>query len=164
MHTRLASTLAVALASAALFGCPSKEGEHKDAQTSSGVTPPAAGPLASLESSAFVNEVWVDEGGQKLPFLYYTRENLRVSAQCRNPAGQIACDAMRFLRSGTPVDMAKRALDGRTSAGVKVCRKMNQQIVVLHNTVGAEDSMCRFPDGSLLSNGALEQYGMRIIE
>ena len=123
-----------------------------------------SGPLANLEASPFQNEVWVDERGQQLGFLYYPNENIRVSAQCRTAAGQFMCDAMRFMRAGMPVEIARRALDGRTSAGVKVCQRMNQPIVVVHNSVGSEDGFCRFPDGSLVSNGALEQYKMRVIQ
>ena len=122
------------------------------------------GPLANLEASPFHNEVWLDEQGQQIGFLYYPNENVRVSAQCRTAAGQFMCDAMRFMRSGMPVEIARRALDGRTSAGVKVCQRMNQPIVIVRNSVGSEDSFCRFPDGSLVSNGALEQYKMRVIQ
>ena len=123
-----------------------------------------SGPLANLEASPFQNEVWLNEQGQQVAFLYYPNENVRVSAQCRTAAGQFMCDAMRFMRSGMPVEIARRALDGRTSAGVKVCQRMNQPIVVVRNSVGSEDSFCRFPDGSLVSNGALEQYKMRVIQ
>jgi hypothetical protein len=122
------------------------------------------GPLARLEASPFHNEVWVGEAGQQLPVLYYPNENVRVSAQCRSASGQFVCEAMRFLRNGMPVEIARRALDGRTSAGVKVCMRMNQPIVTVHNSVGSEDSFCQFPDGSLISNGALEQYKMRVIQ
>jgi len=122
------------------------------------------GPLANLEASPFHNEVWLDERGQQVGFLYYPNENVRISAQCRTAAGQFMCDAMRFMRSGMPVEIAHRALDGRTSAGVKVCQRMNQPIVIVRNSVGSEDSFCRFPDGSLVSNGALEQYKMRVVE
>ena len=122
------------------------------------------GPLANLEASAFQNEVWINEQGQQVGFLYYPNENVRISAQCRTAAGQFVCDAMRFMRSGMPVEIARRALDGRTSAGVKVCQRMNQPIVIVHNSVGSEDSFCRFPDGSLVANGALEQYKMRVIQ
>ena len=122
-----------------------------------------SGPLANLEASPFQNEVWLDERGQQAGFLYYPRENVRVSAQCRGPSGGFVCEAMRFLRQGMPVEIARRTLDGRTSAGVKVCMRMNQPIVTMHNSVGSEDSFCRFADGSLLSNGALEQYKMRVL-
>lgn len=165
MHER--SVLGVSLVPCVLVslaGCPSSPGEQKDAQTSSSGTPAVGGPLASLESSPIVDESWRDEGGQTVPMLYFTRENLRVSATCRNAGGQLVCDALRYLRGGMHTEIARRSLDGRSSAGVKVCRKMNQQVLVLRNSVGAEDSVCRFPDGSLVSNGALEQYGMRVIE
>jgi hypothetical protein len=123
-----------------------------------------SGPLAALEASPFQNEVWLGDNGQQMPFLFYPRENIRISAQCRSASGQFVCEAVRFLRNGMPVEIARRALDGRTSAGVKVCMRMNQPIHTLHNTVGSEDSFCQFPDGSLVSNGVLEQYKMRVIQ
>jgi len=122
------------------------------------------GPLAGLESAPFQNEVWIGEDGQQVPLVFYARENVRVSAPCRSASGQFTCQAMSFMRNGMPVEIAHRALDGRTSAGVKVCMRMNQPVVVVHNSVGAEDSFCRFPDGSLVSNGALEQYKLRVIQ
>ncbi|MDB4941859.1 MAG: hypothetical protein JWP97_1393 [Labilithrix sp.] len=122
------------------------------------------GPLAQLESSPFQNEVWIAEDGQQVPILFYPRENVRVSSVCRTAAGQFTCAAMAFMRNGQPVELAARALDGRTSAGTKVCMRMNQPIVMVHNSVGAEDGFCRFPDGSLVSNGALEQYKMRVLQ
>ena len=160
MRASLRFFLAVA-SLAALAGCDggaSSGGlqDPKAAQT--------AGPLAAIESSAFQSEAWLSESGQQLAFLYYPRENVRVSARCRTPAGQLTCEAMRFLRSGMPVEIAHRTLDGRTSAGVKVCMRMNQPIVMVRNSVGSEDSLCQFPDGSLVSNGALEQHKMRVIQ
>lgn len=122
------------------------------------------GPLANLEASPFMNEVWLVEGTGQVGFIYYARENVRLSAQCRLPNGQLACDAMRFMRNGMPVEIARRSLDGRTSAGVKVCQRMNQPLVSIRNAMGAEDSMCRFPDGSLIASAALEQYMMRVIQ
>jgi hypothetical protein len=106
----------------------------------------------------------MSDSGQQSGFLFYPRENVRLSAQCRSAVGQLRCDAIRFLRNGMPIEIARRALDGRTSAGVKVCMRMNQPIVTVHNSMGAEDSFCQFPDGSLVSNGALEQYKMRVIQ
>ncbi len=146
----------------ALAGCPeSAPGPGPADPTLQGA---GTGPLVGLESAPFLSEVWVAEGGQSVPLIFYARENLRISAQCRSASGQFVCQAMQFMRSGTPIELAHRALDGRTSAGVKVCMRMNQPIVVVHNTVGAEDSFCRFPDGSLVSNGALEQYKLHVSE
>lgn len=152
-----------------LLGCPSNDGGNRDPQTSaSGGTGVSSGggnaALTGLENSPFMNEVWIDENGQNGPYIFYPRENIRATGNCRLPNGQFACDAMRFLRNGMPVELTRRALDGRTSAGVKVCMKLRQPIVVVHNSVGAEDSFCKFPDGSMVSNGALERYSMRVIE
>jgi len=144
-----------------LAGCPSKD--------QGGATPPssanATGPLAALESAPFVNEVWIaQDGGAQMPFIYYTRENVRLSAACRTPSGQLSCDAIRQLRSGTPVEIARRSLTGNISAGTRVCMNMRHQLVSAHNAAGAEDGFCRFPDGSMVSTGALEQYAMRVLE
>jgi hypothetical protein len=111
-----------------------------------------------------VNEAWTTDDGQQAPMLYFARENVRVSASCRAGNGPLACDAIRQLRGGQPVTIARRSLDGRTSAGVKVCQHLSHPIVHAHNSVGSEDSFCRFPDGSLVSNGALEQYAMHVTD
>jgi hypothetical protein len=155
----------VLLSSLLLFGCPSK-----DNQSSSGATSPSVaastgtGPLSTLESAPFMNEVWISQEGQQMPFIYYARENVRVSAQCRQASGQLACDALRQMRNGMPVEIPRRALTGGISAGTRVCMTLKHQLVTGHNSVGAEDGFCRFPDGSMVSTGALEQYGMRVIE
>ena len=59
-----------------------------------------AGPLANLEASPFQNEVWLDEQGQQVGFLYYPNENVRVSAQCRYRLGtvHVRCDALHAER------------------------------------------------------------------
>lgn len=163
MHLR-----ALVLASLALVlcGCPSKGGEQKDANAGGQPVPTqggggaATGPLAGLESSPFMNEVW-NAQGQQTPILFYARENVRVSAQCRTPAGQLQCAALQQLRGGAPVDIPRRELDGRTSAGVKACMKLGNPIVTAFNPNGDEESFCRFADGSLLSTGTLERYGVR---
>lgn len=157
-------------------------GCSKDNQGSSGATSPSGantgagtgasggggggtGPLANLESAPFVNEVWTaQEGGTQMPMIFYSAQNVRVSAQCRQAAGTLQCDALRQIRQGMPVEIPKRSLTGNVSAGTRVCTKMGHQLVSGHNSVGAEDGFCRFPDGSMISTGALEQYGMRIIE
>jgi len=146
-----------------LAGCPSN-GERGDAQAPAPGAGNGTGPLANLEASPFMNEVWSTEDGQQTQFAYFTRENVRVSGTCRLATGQLACDAIRYVRNGMPVEIPRRALDGRTSAGVKVCQRLNQPLVTVRNALGAEDSMCRFPDGSLISAGALEQYAMRVIQ
>lgn len=151
-----------------LVGCPSKSGEQKDAQTSSGAPSgqsAATGPLANLETSPYLKEVWIDnEGGRQLGLIYFARENLRVSSECRKADGAIGCDAVRQIRGGMPVELARRSLSGSASAGTKACQKLGHKLVNAHNSVGAEDGFCQFPDGSLISTGGLEQYGLRLLE
>lgn len=162
----LRALLAVVFASTVLFGCPSKD----SSQSSSGATSPSAGgtgsgPLANLEASPFGNEVWIaQEGGAQMPFIYYARENVRLSAQCRSATGQLNCEAIRQLRNAPPVDIQKRTLTGNVSAGTKVCMKLGNELVSAHNASGNEDGFCRFRDGSMISNGALEQYAMRAVD
>jgi hypothetical protein len=165
MSSRVWSLVAVVSAAVALFGCPSKDSQSSSGASSpSGVAGNGSGPLATLESAPFLNEVWISQDGQQMPFLYYTQQNVRVSAQCRQATGQLACDALRQIRNGMPVEIPGRELTGGISAGTKACMRLGHKLVSGHNSVGAEDGFCRFPDGSMLSTGALEQYGMRVLQ
>jgi hypothetical protein len=147
-----------------LLGCPSKEGEQRDANAGNAPPPSVpSGPLANLESSPFINEVW-NSPNERMHMLYYPRENVRVSGPCRSPNGQLQCAAMQQLRGGTPVEIPGRELDGAASAGVKACMRLKLQLVSANNQVGDEESFCRFTDGSLLSTGSLEQYGIKILQ
>lgn len=153
----------IAVALVALAGCPSKEGEQKDANAGGGGGPtgaPPTGPLAQLESAPFQNEVW-NMTGQQIPILYYPRENVRVSSQCRNPAGQLGCSALHAIRGGTPVTIAKSELTGKP-AGVIACKKLNNGMMMAVNAAGNEEQFCRFPDGSWLSTNTLEQYAVKV--
>lgn len=143
-----------------LAGCPSKEGEQRDANAGGATPSPPSGPLAQLESAPFQNEVW-NLTGQQVQILYYPRENVRVSSECRNPAGQLACSALHAIRSGAPVTIARSELTGKP-AGVIACRKLNNGMMMGVNAAGNEEQFCRFPDGSWLSTNTLEQYAVKI--
>jgi putative hemolysin len=147
----------------ALLGCPSKDSSSSSGATSpSGAPSAGTGPLASLESAPALNETWTTQEGQALPFLFYAQQNVRISAQCRQPNGQLACDAIRQLRNGAPVALTSRDLNGGMSAGTKACIKLGQRLLTVHNAMNAEDGICAFPDGSMVSTGALEQYGIHV--
>ncbi|HVH43590.1 MAG TPA: hypothetical protein VM925_14645 [Labilithrix sp.] len=161
----LTASAVVVGSSLLLLGCPSKENQSSGGATApSGAASTGTGPLATLESAPFVNEVWTSQEGQPMQFIYYTQQNVRVSAQCRQASGQLSCDAIRQMRSGMPVEIPNRSLTGGISAGTRVCMALKHQLVSGHNSVGAEDGFCRFPDGSMASTGALEQYALRIIQ
>lgn len=161
-----------------LFGCPSKDASSSNVAASpstataatatsaereveSGTT--ASGPLASLESTPAVDETWTSQEGVSMPFVFFAAQNVRVSAQCRQPNGQLECDAIRQLRS-SPVDIPKASLTGGISAGTRVCMALKHRLVTGQNAEGTEDGFCRFPDGSMVSTGALEQHAMRIVD
>jgi hypothetical protein len=163
--------IAAAFLLVGLLGCPSKEGEQKDANAGgsggpvgqggpTGATPPPTGPLAGLESSPFMNEVW-NLTGQQVQILYYARENVRVSAQCRNAAGQLGCAALNQVRGAPPVIVKGSELGGK-QAGAVACKKLNNGMMGGVNPAGNEEMFCRFPDGSWLSVNTLEQYGVKI--
>lgn len=164
---RLLSSVGLVLVACVLAGCPSKDSPSTSHATSpSGVAAESGtGPLANLESSLAVDETWTaEEGGAPVPFLFYGKQNVRVSAQCRGATGQLACDAIRQIRNAVPVEIARRSLTGNVSAGTRVCTKLGHTLWSAHNAAGAEDGFCKFPDGSMVATGTLEQYGMRVLE
>lgn len=168
MSSRALPLVLALFSSVFALGCPSKDSSSSSGATSPSGAPSTAsagnGPLATLESSPSVNETWTSQDGQALPFLFYGQQNVRISAGCKQPNGQLACDAIRQVRNGQPVGLTSRDMNAGVSAGTKACVKLGQKIVTGHNSVGAEDGFCRFADGSMLSTGALEQYGMRVIQ
>lgn len=144
-----------------ITGCPSRDGNPgASAEPSKNGT----GPLANLESVPPNAESWSNDDKQPVALLVWPAQNVKLSASCKAASGELACDAIRFLRGGNHVQMARRFLDGRQSAGVKACVRLNQPIITVRNALGAEDSLCKFPDGSMVATGTLEQYGMTIIE
>lgn len=165
MSSRVLPAVLVLLASTALLACPSKDNSSSSGAASpSGAASTGAGPLANLESSPFVAESWTSQEGEQMQFIHFTGQRVRISASCRQPNGQLACDAVRQLRSGMPIEVSGRELNMGISAGTKACRKINQTLVSAHDASGNEDGFCRFGDGSLISTGALEQYNLHVTD
>jgi len=136
-----------------------------DKPSSGGATTPSGAPsLAGLDPRSGQPEQWTLEEGGPTGFLYFANPQLKLSDGCRKPDGSLDCEAYRFLKSGAPVDLARRSLDGRRSAGVLACMKLGNQLVHGRNAMGSEDGFCRFRDGSLTTTGALETYSVRVIE
>lgn len=101
-------------------------------------------------------------GDEKVQILYWTRENVRVSAQCRNPAGQLGCAALNQIRGGAPpIVIDATQLKGKP-AGVMACKKLNNGMTAGINAQGNEEQFCKFPDGSWLSTNTLEQYAVKV--
>ena len=174
MRTLIAVVSFVA-AGAFLAGCPSKDsGASSGATTPSSVTasasssaaPPASGsasgsgPLAGLESKPPATESWTTPDGQPLPMLYWSDLNVRVSASCKQADGSLSCAALNQLRNGPQVQVSSKGMRPGISMGTKACLKLGYKLVHGKNPAGAEDGFCTFPDGSMVSVGALEQYGV----
>ena len=105
-----------------------------------------------------MNEVW-NLQGQQTQILYYSRENVRVNGQCRNPAGQLGCAALAQIRGGAPpVVIGRMELNGRP-AGAIACQKLGNGFVTGINQGGNEETFCRFPDGSLVSTARSSSTG-----
>ena len=124
-----------------------------------------ASPLATLDPKRALEESWTLDGATSATsFLFFAREGLRLSASCTRADGSLDCAALKYVRSGMPTEIAKRELDGRGGAGAKVCLKMKQVLVPAKNSVGSEETFCKFDDGSLIAASALEQYSLRVIQ
>jgi hypothetical protein len=157
------SCLAVCSLFVLVAGC-SKEPTSQPASGASGAAAPAQGGLAALDAKAAKEEPWTLEGAGPMPFLYWGNPQLKLSASCKKPDGSLDCEAFRFLKSGTPVEIPKRRPDGRMSAGTLVCMKLGHALITGRSALGTEDGFCKFPDGSVTTTGALEQYNLRILE
>lgn len=157
------SCLAVGSLFVVVSGC-SKEPTSQPATTSSGAVASPQAALASLDAKAAKEEPWTLEGSGPMPFLYWGSPQLKLSASCKKPDGTLDCEALRFIKSGTPVEIPKRRLDGRMSAGTLVCMKLGHALITGRSALGTEDGFCKFPDGSVTTTGALEQYNLKILE
>ncbi|MBL8606422.1 MAG: hypothetical protein JNL38_03845 [Myxococcales bacterium] len=144
----------------AVSGCGGPDKTSGGSATPSSSTP----TLASLDPKSGVPEQWTLEEGGPTGFLYFANPQLKLSDTCRRPDGTLDCEAFRFLKGGVPVDLARRSLDGRASAGTLACVKMGNRLVHGKNAMGSEDGFCRFRDGSFTTTGAIEQYGIRVLE
>jgi hypothetical protein len=148
---------AILVLSAALLGCPSG-GTGPGPQTgSSGGPPPPNGPLANLNPNDAKQETWQTERGA-LPFLNFEGQRLRVSASCRQPSGQMECEALRVVRAGPQVELTPQDRARAAPPGATACMKLHQKLETGRDPRGNEDGFCVFGDGSMIATGSLENY------
>lgn len=148
------------LAFAALVGCnnSSQTGGPTAPTASTASTASGVSPLASLTVQSAVEEPYTVDGQGPQPFLFFATQRFSLSSKCRKPDGTLDCDAIRFLRTGDDVAIPRAKLTGAASAGAMICTKLGNQNMTAKKPNGDEDGVCRFPDGSMVSIGALEQY------
>lgn len=158
---RMSQLLACVVPLVALLACCGKEGAESGAATPRSAQGTS---LATLDATSGLPETWTIEDGAPLPLLYFTQVGMKLSASCKKPDGTLDCAAFQYVKSGMPTEIPKRELDGRGSPGSKVCIKMQNQVVNAKNSVGAADAFCKFPDGSLITVGTLEQHSLRVVQ
>lgn len=150
------SLLALACNSSSQSGTPP---QPQATSASANVT----GPFGALDAKTAKQEQWKIENAN-VAFLFFDAQNLKLSASCQKPDGSLDCDAFRFFKNGQSVTIPRRELDGRMSAGTKMCRKLGYPTLNGQNSLGSEDGFCKFPDGSMTTTGALEQHGLKTVE
>jgi hypothetical protein len=149
------------------FACGgSKEGDAKSAPAAPQTTT-GADQLATLDAKSAMQENWtLEDVVAPVPMILFAQPPLKLSASCKKPDGKLDCAALTYIRNGLPVEIPKRELDRARGGtpGEKVCARLNDQVVKGNTSLGTTDVFCRFPDGSLVNVGALEQYSLRIIQ
>ena len=143
-------------------GCPSSSGGIPGPNTgSSGTTSsPASGPLANLDPNQAKQETWTTDRGP-IAFLNFEAQHLRISASCRQPTGQMDCEALRAVRAGPSVELTPQDKARMAPPGATACIKMHHQLTTGRDPAGNEDGFCIFNDGSLIATGSLELYVLR---
>jgi putative hemolysin len=118
------------------------------------------GPLALLDPNQAKQETWQLDRGPA-PFLNFEGQHLRISAGCRQPTGQMDCEALRFARRGPTVELTPHEKARMAAPGAVICRKINNQLTTGRDPKGNEDGFCVFPDGSMLATGSLEYHTLK---
>jgi hypothetical protein len=151
------------LALVLVAGCPSGGSGPGPNTGSSGTTSgpgPTSGPLANLDPNQAKQETWTTDRGP-IAFLNFEAQRLRISASCRQPTGQMDCEALRAVRGGPQVELTPQDRMRAAPPGATVCVKMHHQLTTGRDPGGNEDGFCIFNDGSLIATGSLELYVLK---
>lgn len=122
----------------------------------------AQGGAPDLDPKTATTEVWDLEGVGKTEVLVFTKERVTLGKSCLKGAA-LDCEAYRVLRAGPKVEVKKSSLDGRMSAGSRVCLALKGELVTGKGPSGNEDGFCKLGDGSIVACGPLETYAIKIV-
>ncbi len=128
--------------------------------SASGQTTPPGGPLAALDPATAKQETWQLERGPA-PFLNFEAQQLRISAGCRAPNGQLDCEALRFARGGPTVTLTSQEKMRMGAPGAAVCMHIKNQLTTGRDPKGNEDGFCVFGDGSMIATGSLAYHTLK---
>lgn len=122
----------------------------------------ASSPLMTLDAKGAPETLYKLESGTTERFMSFPAQRLVLSVnRCRQADLSLDCDAVKFLRNGPDVAIPKAKMTGAVSAGALVCAKLGYAMLTARAPNGDEDGVCKFPDGSMASLGALEQYRLK---
>ncbi|MBK8213772.1 MAG: hypothetical protein IPK71_08475 [Myxococcales bacterium] len=122
----------------------------------------AQGGAPELDPKAATTEMWDLEGIGKTELLVFAKERVTLGKSCLKGAA-LDCEAYRVLRAGPKVEVKKSSLDGRMSAGSRVCLALKGELVTGKSPAGNEDGFCKLGDGSIVACGPLETYAIKIV-
>jgi putative hemolysin len=115
-----------------------------------------SGPLTSLRAADGKHESFTFEDKPAVAMLQFGEAHVCVSASCSKPDGSLNCDAIRSLRKGKQVKLD--GTFGGANPGAVACKKLGLVQTTGRSPRGDEDGFCIYPDGSMVSTGALDQY------
>jgi hypothetical protein len=122
----------------------------------------AQGGAPELDPKTATTETWDLEGVGKTDLLVFAKERVTLGKSCLKGAS-LDCEAYRVLRAGPKVEVKKSSLDGRMSAGSRVCLALKGELVTGKSPAGNEDGFCKLGDGSIVACGPLETYAIKIV-
>ena len=122
----------------------------------------AQGGAPELDPKTAATETWDLEGIGKTELLVFAKERVTLGKSCLKGAA-LDCEAYRVLRAGPKVEVKKSSLDGRMSAGSRVCLALKGELVTGKSPAGNEDGFCKLGDGSIVACGPLETYAIKIV-
>lgn len=122
----------------------------------------SAGTFPELDPKSAKEETWAMDELGSTQVLVFSSAKVALGKSCLKGA-TLDCEALKVLKAGNVVEVKKAQLDGRMSAGSRVCLALKADLVNGKGPSGSEDGFCKMKDGSLVSCGALESYAIKIV-
>ncbi len=122
----------------------------------------SAGTFPDLDPKSAKEETWAMDELGSTQVLVFASAKVALGKSCLKGAA-LDCEALKVLKAGNVVEVKKAQLDGRMSAGSRVCLALKADLVNGKGPSGSEDGFCKMKDGSLVSCGALESYAIKIV-
>ena len=116
------------------------------------------GARAEVDNTSVVREQYNVVGFPK-DFIYIAKSRLRLSSECLKK-NDLSCAAYAATQKAS-LKAVKDKLAAQAEPGSMICRQLGGQVLLARNEKKDELTFCRFTDGSLVSGGTLQYYGMK---